>query len=84
MNTKPQGLSKTWRLGLIGAAVAAWATLSVRAAPTGKVREAAVAGLFYPADKEALAAEVRRLLDPAPSIPLPPIDRKSTRLNSSH
>ncbi len=73
MNTKPQGLSKTWRLGLIGAAVAAWATLAVRAAPTGKVREAAVAGLFYPADKDALSAEVRRLLDAAPPMPLPPV-----------
>ncbi|NUN92822.1 MAG: AmmeMemoRadiSam system protein B [Verrucomicrobiae bacterium] len=47
--------------------------LFARAAPLGKVREAAVAGLFYPAEREALTGEVRRLLAAAPALPLPPI-----------
>ncbi len=64
-----------WGVSLAGIATAwvGFVALFARAAPLGKIREAAVAGLFYPAEREALAGEVRRLLAAAPALSLPPI-----------
>jgi AmmeMemoRadiSam system protein B/AmmeMemoRadiSam system protein A len=75
MSARGASFPKRLWVGLAGLAAACvgLVALFARATPTGRVREAAVAGAFYPAEKDALAAEVRRLLEAAPAVPLPPI-----------